>query len=431
MKVLNKMSPARIIALCFLGLILLGALLLCLPIAHNPGRTVAPLDALFTSTSAVCVTGLVVTDTADTFNLFGRTVILILIQAGGFGVATLGVGITVLARRRVGLKERRLVKEALNVSTYAGIVKLIRMALLLTVCVEGIGAILSFCVFSRSMPLWKAVGMSIFHAVSAFNNAGFDLMGGCRSLMDYADSVALNLITCLLIVLGGLGYLVIWDVLDKHSFRKLSLQSKAVLTVTGALLVLGTLALKLSEREWTWLNAFFYSVSARTAGFATADLGTMSQAGLLVMCLLMFVGASPGSTGGGVKTTTLFALLIALRTTATNTRREAFKRRISDEVVSKAFTVAGMGILVVLVVTLLLALLEPQFSLGQLLFEAVSAFATVGLSAGVTQGLCMASRLILILTMFIGRLGPLTAATLLIYKNTSSVRYTEEDLTIG
>ena len=427
----RKMSPTRVIALCFLGLILLGGVLLWLPVSHRAGQQVDFLDALFTSTSAVCVTGLVVVDTADTFNLFGRIVILLLIQAGGFGVATLGVGIAVLARRRVGYRERKLVKEALNVSNFSGIVKLIRMALALTVSVEAVGAALSFCVFSQTMPFWRALGMGIFHAVSAFNNAGFDLMGGGRGLMDFADHTALNLITCALIIVGGLGYLVLWEILTKGSFRRFSLQSKVVITVTAALLVVGTIILRLAESDWTWLNAFFHSVSARTAGFATRDLSQLSQAGLLSMCALMFVGASPGSTGGGIKTTTLFALLVALRSTATNTKRQAFRRRISDEVVSKAFTIAAMAILLVLLVTLLLSFLEPEFSLGQLLFEAVSAFATVGLSAGVTPGLCAASRVILILTMFIGRLGPLTAATLLIYKNTSTVQYTEEDLVIG
>lgn len=431
MKKLLKLHPGRVIALCFLAMILLGGLLLSMPIAHNDGQHVRVLDAFFTSTSAVCVTGLVVKDTADAYNLFGRIVIILLIQAGGFGVATLGVGITLLARRSIGLRERKLVKEALNVTTYAGIVKIIRIALLLTVSIEGLGTALYLSVFLRSFPFWKALGMSAFHAISAFNNAGFDLMGNFRSLLDYSGHTAVNLITCLLIILGGLGYLVIWEIFDRSEKRRLSLQSKVVLLMTGVLIVLGTLALKLAEGEWTWLNALFHSVSARTAGFATVDLGTMSQAGLLIMCVLMFVGASPGSTGGGVKTTTLFVALLSLHSTATNEKRQAFKRRISDETVHNAFTVILLGVAVVLVVTLLLALLEPEIGLGKLLFEAVSAFATVGLSAGVTQSLGIASRIILMVTMFIGRLGPLTAVTLLVYKNNSPIQYTEEKLTIG
>lgn len=434
MKLLLKMNPARAIALCFLSVILLGTLLLSLPMAHNAGQTVSPLEALFTSTSAVCVTGLVVKDTAETFNLFGRVVIILLIQVGGFGVATLGVGITLLARRALGMRERKLVKEALNITTFAGVVKLLRIALLLTVCIEGIGMLLSLLVFSREFPFWEALGLSAFHAISAFNNAGFDLMGGFRSLMDYSDHVALNLVTCGLIVSGGLGFLVIWELCEfpkREHKRGLSLQSKVVLTMTAALLLLGTLVLKLAEGGWTWLQAFFHSVSARTAGFATADLGALSQAGLLAMCFLMFIGASPGSTGGGVKTTTLFVILVSLRTTATNSKRQAFKRRISDENVHKAFSVVLFGVLIVILVTLLLALLEPDIPLGKLIFEAVSAFATVGLSAGVTTELCAASRVLLIVTMYVGRLGPLTAATLLVYKNESSVQYTQEELTIG
>ncbi len=419
------------IALCFLGLIVLGTALLALPVSHRAGQTVSLSDAAFTATSAVCVTGLVVRDTADTWSSFGRIVILVLIQVGGFGVATLGVSITLLMRKSINLRERRLVKESLNVSGYAGISTLVRFALWLTLSTEAVGTVLYTLVFSRTMPFRQALGMGVFHAVSAFNNAGFDLMGGFKSFTDYAADPALNLITCALVVFGGLGYLVIYECLRCRKARKLSLQSKVVLVTTAALLVLGTLALKLSEREWSWLQAFFQSVSARTAGFSTAELNAVRPATSLILTLLMFIGASPGSTGGGVKTTTFFVLLLALRVMADNVKQQAFKRRISDETVRKALCVTLLSAFAVLLVTLLLSLLYPALSLGQSLFEAVSAFSLVGTSRGMTGVLTLPGRLLIMLTMFAGRLGPLTAATMLIFKSDTPVQYTEEKLTIG
>ena len=419
------------IALCFLGLIVLGTALLALPVSHREGTTVTLSDAAFTATSAACITGLVVRDTADTWSSFGRTVIALLIQVGGFGVATLGVSITLLARKSINLRERRLVKEALNVSSYAGITQLVRFALWMTLCIEGVGAVLYLLVFLRTMPFGQALGMGLFHSISAFNNAGFDLMGGGRSFIDYADSGAVNVITCALVILGGLGYLVIFECVHCRSVKKLSLQSKVVLVTSLALLVFGTLALKLSEREWSWLQAFFQSASARTAGFTTADLTAIRPASSLILTLLMFIGGSPGSAGGGIKTTTFFVLLLALRVTADNVKQQAFKRRISDETVRKALCVTLISAFVVLLVTLLLGLLHPEFSLGQLLFEAASAFSPVGMSRGVTRALGLPGRLLVMLTMYAARLGPMAAATVLIFKSDTPVQYTEEKLTIG
>lgn len=431
MKKRTVLTPTRVIALCFLGLIVLGTALLALPVSHQPGVKVSFSDAAFTATSAACITGLVVRDTAETWSAFGRTVIALLIQIGGFGVATLGVSITLLARKSINLRERRLVKEALNVSGYAGVSTLVRFALWLTLSAEAVGAALYMIVFLRRLPFWPALGMSVFHAVSAFNNAGFDLMGGFNSFTEFAADPAVNLITCALVIFGGLGYLVIYECLRCREARRLSLQSKVVLVTTAALLVVGTLALKLSEGGWSWLQAFFQSTCARTAGFATADLRTVRPATSLILTLLMFIGASPGSTGGGVKTTTFFVLLLALRVTADNVKQQAFKRRISDETVRKAFSVTLMSVFAVLLAALLLALLHPALSLGQHLFEAVSAFSLVGTSRGVTSVLGTPGRLLVMLTMFAGRLGPMTAATMLIYKSDTPVQYTEEKLTIG
>ena len=431
MKKRTVLTPTRVIALCFLGLIVLGTVLLALPVSHRAGMTVSLSDAAFTATSAVCITGLVVRETAETWSTFGQVVIAILIQVGGFGVAALGVSITLLARKSINIRERRLFKEALNVSGYADITKLVRIVFWMTLCIEGIGTVLYLLVFSQTMTFSRALGMSLFHSISAFNNAGFDLMGGGRSFIDYASNGAVNAITCALVIIGGLGYLVLFECLRLGKTKKLSLQSKVVLVTTLALLVLGTLALKLSEREWSWLQAFFQSVSARTAGFATADLSEIRSATSLVLTLLMFIGASPGSTGGGVKTTTFFVLLLTLRVAADNVKQQAFKRRISDETIRKALSVTLMSVFAVLLVTLGISLLYPSFSLGKSLFEAVSAFSLVGTSRGVTAALTLPGRLLVMLTMYVGRLGPMAAATMLVYKSDTPVSYTEEVLMIG
>lgn len=430
MNILKKISPARLIVLGFAAVITLGAIILMLPIAANDGVKVSAIDAFFTSTSAVCVTGLTVVDTADTFNAFGQTVVALLIQIGGLGVASIGVGFILLAGKKVSFKERILVKEAMGLDSMKGIVRIVKSILLLTLCFEGAGAILSFLVFSRDYPLGKAIGISLFHSVASFNNSGFDIIGGFRNMIPYRDSILLNLTTCGLVIFGGLGFLVIKELLQKRSFRKLTLHSKIVLSMTGTLLLAGTVLLKLTE-DITWMGAFFHSTSARTAGFSTYPIGTFTNAGLLVLIILMFMGASPGSTGGGIKTTTTFVLFNSVYSMSTNRHCKAFKRKISGELIMKAFIITTLAVAVIIVNTLLLCIIEPQYSFMQLLFEQVSAFGTVGLSTGITPDLSVVSKIIIILTMFIGRLGPLTMATIWIYKPASSISYSEENVTIG
>jgi len=323
-----------------------------------------------------------------------------------------------------------MVKEALNLNSMKGIVKLVKAVLLMTLCFEGVGAILSFIVFSKDYPLTRAIGISVFHSVAAFNNSGFDILGGLRNLIPYQDNILLNLTTCGLIIFGGLGFLVIKEILHKHSFKKFSLHTKVVLTMTVILLVIGTILLKWTE-DITWLGAFFHSVSARTAGFSTYPMASFSNAGLFLLVILMFIGASPGSTGGGIKTTTAFTLIKSAYSMSTNRHCMAFKRRMPNEIISKAFIITFLSVVLVCVDTLLLCILEPQYSFMQLLFEEVSAFGTVGLSTGITPDLSVASKIIIILTMFTGRLGPLTIASIWIYKSSSSISYSEENLTIG
>ncbi len=427
---LNKITPAQVIALGFCAVILIGAILFMLPISANDGVSVSFIDALFTSTSAVCVTGLIVIDTADTFNVFGRTIVALLIQIGGLGVTSIGVGIIMIVGRRVGFKQRTLVKEAWNLSSFKGIVKLVRAVLLMTLCFELVGAILSFVVFSQDYSTLDAMGISIFHSVAAFNNSGFDILGGLRNLIPYQDSILLNLTTCGLIIFGGLGFLVIIDIIKTRSFRKLALHSKVVITTTIALLIVGTLLLKWTE-DVTWMGAFFQSTSSRTAGFSTYPIGSFTNAGLLTLTVLMFIGASPGSTGGGIKTSTLFVLIQSIKSIVTNQHCESFKRTIPYDIIIKSFIIMILSLSLVLVATFILCVIEPEYSLIQNLFEVTSAFGTVGLSTGITPDLSTGSKSLLILIMYIGRLGPLTIATLWFDREKSSIHYSEEIITIG
>ena len=427
---LNKIAPGKIIALGFMMVILVGAILLWLPISANEGVKVSFLDALFTSTSAVCVTGLATVDPGDSFNVFGRTILALLIQTGGLGVTCIGVGIIWLTGKRVGLKQRTLVREALNLSSFRGVVKLVRAILLMTLSFELIGAILSFMVFREHYETWDAIGISIFHAVSSFNNAGFDILGGFKGLVDYQSNILLNLTTCGLIICGGLGFLVHIDVIKSRSFKKLTFHSKVVLTMTISLLIIGTLLIRWTE-DVPWLVAFFNSTSARTAGFSTYPIGNFTEAGLLVMIVLMFIGASPGSTGGGIKTTTLFVLIQSIKSTATNQHCQAFKRSIPLEAIMKAFMITLLSLTVVIMGTLAICIFEPYNTFAQNIFEVVSAFGTVGLSTGITPELVSPSKIVLIIIMYIGRVGPLTVASLWFTKEKSSLKYSEGLITIG
>ncbi len=428
--IIKEQPPGRLITLGFAFIILIGTFLLLLPISIRPGAEVSFVDALFTSTSAVCVTGLIAIDTADHFTLFGRTVVALLIQTGGLGVTSVGVGFILLAGKRVGMKGRLLVREALNMGSSKGIVRLLKAILLMTLCFELSGAALSFIVFVQDYPVGKAIEISLFHSIAAFNNAGFDILGGLQNLIPYQRNVLLNLTTAALIFFGGIGFLVIQDLLKHRSLRKISLHSKVVLSTSLFLLAAGTVLLKCTE-DISWLGAFFQSVSARTAGFSTYPIGGFTNAGLFVLILLMFIGASPGSTGGGIKTSTFFALMQSAKNTAVKRQSSAFHRKLPADTISKAFTVMFLSLIVVCTGTFLMCVLEPEYSFIQNLFEVTSAFGTVGLSTGITPELGAAGKLLLTAIMFIGRLGALTLMSMWVFRPTSNVRYTEESITIG
>ncbi len=427
---LKAQPPGRLIAASFLLVILLGTVLLKLPISIKEGVKVSWLDSFFTSTSAVCVTGLIVVDCADHFTAVGQGILAVLIQIGGLGISSIGVGLVLAARKKVGIKSRGMVKEALNIDNYKGIVRLVHTVIITTLSFEIIGAILSFPVFVKDFKPAHAVGISIFHSIAAFNNSGFDILGGLRSLTPYSGNLFLNIVTSVLIIFGGIGFLVIMDVVKNKSFRKLTLHSKIVITTSAGLLAIGTFALKATEKI-SWLGAFFQSVSARTAGFSTCAIGNFTNAGLFVMCILMFIGASPGSTGGGIKTSTVFIVLQELRSQCTKKTVHAFHRSISRQNVSKAFMITILSGIVVCVATFVLSVLEPGYSFMQILFEVVSAFGTVGLSTGITPELGVAGKLLIILVMYTGRVGAFTLLSMWVNRLEPRARYSEETVAIG
>ena len=428
---LKKQSPSRIIALGFSVVILTGAILLMMPFSLKKGVHLSFLNALFTSTSAVCVTGLVVVDTADSFTAIGQIIIAMLIQIGGLGIASVGVGLIIAAGKRVSIKSRLMVKEALNVDTYGGMVRLVRVVLAITLGFEAVGALISFIVFRKDYSPLHAIGISIFHSIAAFNNAGFDNLGGMHNLIPYKDNILLNITTDILVIAGGLGFLVLVDIVKQKRFKKLCLHSKVVVSMTAVLLLGGMFILKATEKNITWMGAFFQSMTTRTAGFSTYDIGSFSKAGLFAMCILMFIGASPGSTGGGAKTTTIFVMIQALKCMGRKKSAHAFRRSISDENISKAFMITVLYVGILCTATFLICVFEPEYDFIQLIFEVISAFSTAGLSTGITPELGIAARILLILLMFMGRVGAFTLLSVWSKDTTPNARYSEEMISIG
>ena len=428
---IKRQSPGRIIALGFALVILIGSLLLMLPCSIQDGVTVRYIDALYTSTSAVCVTGLIVIDAGNTFTPLGQFFLGMLIQIGGLGVTSVSAGVILLIGKKINLKGRSLIREASNLDSGKGIVRFLKSVLFTTFLFELAGAILSFLVFVQDYPVWDAIGISLFHSVAAFNNSGFDILGNYQNLIPYQSDVLLNLVTCALIFFGGIGFFVIRELWTKRCrWSKLSMHAKVVLSVSLVLIVVGTILLKLTENI-TWLGAFFHSVSARTAGFSTYSLGGFSNAGLLVLTVLMFIGASPGSTGGGIKTSTFFVILQGIKSAATNQSERAFHYAIPTGAFRKAVVITLLSLSVVIVGTFLMLVLEPDITLSAVLFEVISAFGTVGLSTGITPNLCDGSKLLSILIMYIGRLGPLTIASLWYFNKGERARYPDGNIAIG
>lgn len=438
------LDPPKTLVLGFAFIILLGALFLTFPVSTTDGQGLSFLNALFTATSATCVTGLVVVDTGTTFTLFGQIVILTLIQVGGLGFMTVATLFAFLVGKRISLKERILLQESLNNISMEGVVRLAKRILIFTAVIEGIGAILLSIRFSFDFPIGKAIYFGIFHSISNFNNAGFDLLGEFHSLTSYVADPAVTLTVSALITLGGIGFIVMNELYEYRRSKKLSLHTKIVLITSMILLATGTIGLFLLEfsnektlKPLSWsgkiLGSLFQSVTARTAGANTLNIGDLTQSSLFLIIFLMFIGASPGSTGGGIKTTT-FTTLIGAVWSQIRGKEDVifFRQRIVYDTIYKALTVTFSGLTLVTFVTLFLTITEHGKDFLMILFEATSAFATVGLSMGLTPDLSPIGKLLIIFTMFAGRVGPLTIAfAVTMRRNPDAFRYPKGKIMIG
>ena len=424
------LSTTQIILLSFFAVILLGSLFLSLPFAAKDGEAVPYIDALFTATTATCVTGLVTLPTATTWSLFGQIVILILVQVGGLGIITVMAGVMLALHRRMGLSDRLLLRDAFNLNTLSGLSSFLKKVLLGTLAVEVTGALLYMTVFVPEFGA-KGIWISVFNAVSAFCNAGMDIIGE-NSLCDYATDPMVNGVTSALIILGGLGYVVWWDLLrvirlawERRSLRALShmtLHSKLAITATVTLLLGGAVLILIGEYrnpatigDMSFFDklqvAFFQSVTTRTAGFMTVSQADLTPASTAVCLILMFIGGSPVGTAGGIKTVTLL-ILVAYAVSTVKARDEVtlFNRSIPDDALRRSVAVAGTSFLIAALATLILAVLTPDRSLADILYETVSATATVGLSRDLTPTLTAAGKLTVAVTMYLGRVGPISLA---------------------
>lgn len=437
----KHITSFQIIILGFLSVIILGSILLMLPVATRDGKGAVCSDALFTATSAVCVTGLVIHDTATYWSMFGQSVILFLIQIGGMGIVTVAVSVAAFSGRKIGLMQRSTMQEAIAAPNVGGIVRRTKFILKTAISVELIGAAVLAPVFCRDFGFFKGIWYALFHSISAFCNAGFDLIGAKKpfsSLTSYSVQPVVNITIMALIIIGGIGFLTWEDIKNnKWHFKKYRMQSKVILTVTGALILLPAIyfyffefsQMPFAERVWTSL---FQSVTPRTAGFNTADLTLISEAGQMLMIMLMLTGGSPGSTTGGMKTTTLAVLVSsALSVFRKKEHIHFFKRRIPDNTIRNAATIFLMYVTLFLVGGMMISSIE-NIPLITALFETASAIGTVGLSLGITPELGIISHMILIFLMFFGRIGGLTLIFATISEKTSNgSKYPQEKITVG
>lgn len=434
----KKLSPYIIIILSFCAVILVGTILLWLPWTTKSKDSLSLIDAFFMTTSSVCVTGLSTVENINTqFTLYGKIIMAVLIEIGGLSFLTIAVFIFILLGMKISIANRFLLKEALNQNSVTGIVRLVKLIVIATFSIQIVGALFNYLILIKYYEPIEAVGKSIFHAISSFNNAGFDVFGN-DSMISFSNDLWLNLNTMLLIFLGGIGFIVMYDVVTKRKFSEFSLHTKIVLTSTIVLIIGGFLLIKLSEgAKMTWLEALFLSVTSRTAGFATYNMTKINNPTYIVTLILMFIGASPCSTGGGVKTTTFFVIIMTIISFARGKETTAFKRRIANASIFKAFSLVLIGIIYICFTTLCISFVEAKndFNLKDILFETVSAFGTVGLSVGVTSKASVLTKIFLCLTMFFGRLGPLTIISVWnnnwIRDRSGSIHYVEEKIIIG
>lgn len=436
-----KLDPPRVLALGFGSLILIGSILLNLPVATQNGESIGFINALFTSASAVCVTGLVVVNTGEFWSLFGQVVIILLIQMGGLGFMTMATIGALIIGKKITLKERLVIKEQLNQETMSGLVKLTKYVILSTFAIEAIGAILLSTRFIPIYGLIKGIWFSIFHSISAFCNAGFDITG--NSIVPFVGDFIINMTISGLIILGGLGFSVYIDISRNKHFRKLHLHSKLVLTITGILIGVGMIVILLTEFSnpntlgslnigEKLISSYFQSVVPRTAGFNSVNIGALYDTTVFFIIILMFIGGSPGSTAGGIKTTTFGTLILTtIGVIKGNKDVVAYRKRIAEEVINRSLAIATVGMGLIIIVSFILTVTERATFLD-VLFETTSAFATVGLTRGITPDLTDFGKIIITLTMYAGRVGPLTMAFAFAKRSKkSNFRYSEGNILVG
>ena len=428
-----KLSGVQILALGFVVIILVGTILLTLPISTASGESTSFLDALFTATSAVCVTGLIVVDTGSYWNMFGQTIIMILIEIGGLGFMSFTTLIAIILGKKITLRERLILQDAMNTFNIQGLVKMVKYVL-----------VLLSTQFIPEFGFGKGAFYSLFHSISAFCNAGFDVLGKGNSLISFNTNVVVIMVLSILIIIGGLGFTVWSELYTCKSIRRVSIHSKMVLLITTGLVVGGTLLMFLFEHnnpqtisKMSFINkltnSFFASVTPRTAGFNSISTSGMTTAGQFLTIILMFIGGSPGSTAGGIKTTTIGVLIVTVVSVIRGREdSEVFKRRFSKDLVYKAFTLLFIGFTLVVIVTMLLSYTEKGATFMSIFYETISAFGTAGLTLGLTPDLSNIGRILIIIMMYLGRVGPLTVVlSLTRKKEKSGVKYPEGKILIG
>lgn len=439
--VTKALTPSRVLVTGFILLIAVGTLLLKLPIAVTKGVHLSFIDALFTATSALCVTGLTVVDTGTTFSLFGQVVIMTLVFVGGIGFMTVATLIYMVLGKRISFRERLILQEAMNANSMEGIVRIIRRIIIFVAVIQFTAGLLFAFHWMRELPANEAIFYGFFHAISLFNNAGFDLFG--TSFQTYVNDGFFNLIAFFLVITGGLGFIVLAELYDYPRHRKLSLHSKVVLTMSGALILIGAVMIFLFE--FTNPNtlqpmslggkiyaSFFQSISSRSSGTSTLNIEQLNEVTQFFMIILMFIGGSPGSAGGGIKTTT-FAILLCSVWAMLRGREDTviFRTRLHKDQIHKALTIIFLALLMVLTISMVLAVTEKQPFL-EVLFDTTSAVATVGLSMGLPPEMTVFGKFVFCVAMFIGRLGPLTLAYAMNNRRVQPLyRYPEGKLMIG
>lgn len=451
----KRIHPYLLILLTFLITILVGTIALVLPFASKSGKSIGFVNALFMSTSAVCVTGLSVLPNGllGDFTIFGNVVMVILMEIGGLSFITIAFFFFSILGGKVGISDRFLLRESLNQNTLKGLLSLVKKIIITSAIVQVVCAIINVFpiyefvtkTYQETHPLLTSIGMSFFHSAAAFNNAGFDIFG-TNSMEAFASSakllstynvVIINATTIIMIIIGGIGFPVILDVLKNHKWKKFKLHTKVTLLITAILIISGMMLIKFTS-DMPWLESLFTSVTSRTAGFATYNMGKLKDhsASYLVVLILMIIGASPCSTGGGIKTTTFMVLILAICGFAKGKKTKVFHRSISDNQIFKAFALIVVALSIVLLGTIVIAISEAnKFSFEEILFEVVSGFSTTGLSMGITTSLNGFSKVFMCILMFLGRIGPLTVIGIVnknwMVSSTEKIQYVEESVIIG